>query len=218
MLFDHPGSLAAIYASSNVANGAEHRTLDRLASRQPTPVAPSRPPLSQHPRFVSGNGPCPSLHQPRHRHATPTNLASVTATNQPVESLVHTFPCQHIGRAFQHLEQRFSARRPWARNGRLMGTARRKCKSAALVGPLSWCFLERMTRFELATLTLAKVRLTVRAVRLLLRSTPQSTNRPGNPSGPSRSYTGLPSRCPGPLRRDPADQFDSNAAKPWGDG
>ncbi len=38
---------------------------------------------------------------------------------------------------------------PWARN-------HRKCSSAALEGPLTWCFLERMTRFELATLTLAK--------------------------------------------------------------
>ncbi len=46
--------------------------------------------------------------------------------------------------------------RPWARNGHLMGTNLRKRKPAAPVGPLTWCFLERMTRFELATLTLAR--------------------------------------------------------------
>ena len=34
--------------------------------------------------------------------------------------------------------------------------ASRKRKSAAFTGPLTWCFLERMTRFELATLTLAR--------------------------------------------------------------
>jgi len=33
--------------------------------------------------------------------------------------------------------------------------ASRKRKPAAPVGPLTWCCLERMTRFELATLTLA---------------------------------------------------------------
>ena len=59
----------------------------------------------------------------------------------------------------------------WASDGH----RRRKRKSAARTGPLTWCLLERMTRFELATLTLAKnVTVTVRTVRLLLRSAPQS--------------------------------------------
>jgi len=62
-------------------------------------------------------------------------------------------------------------------HGHAMGISwahHRKRKPAALVGALSWCFLERMTRFELATLTLAKVVVTVRTVRLVLRSAPQS--------------------------------------------
>ncbi len=41
--------------------------------------------------------------------------------------------------------------------GMSWGTHHRKRKPAALVGPLTWCFLERMTRFELATLTLARL-------------------------------------------------------------
>ena len=60
-----------------------------------------------------------------------------------------------------------------------MGTASRKRKPAALVGPLTWCFLERMTRFELATLTSAKVMTTVRTVRLTRCSTPQSAKLSG---------------------------------------
>ena len=58
----------------------------------------------------------------------------------------------------------------WASDGH----RRRKRKSAARTGPLTWCLLERMTRFELATLTLAKVVVTVRTVRLVPRSIPQS--------------------------------------------
>ena len=56
-----------------------------------------------------------------------------------------------------------------------MGTNHRKRKPAALVGPLTWCLLERMTRFELATLTLAKKKKgcgSVRSVRLFRQSRP----------------------------------------------
>ncbi len=51
---------------------------------------------------------------------------------------------------------------------------------SAPAGALTWCYLERMTRFELATLTLAKkkVMTTVRTVRPVPCSTPQS----GKPS------------------------------------
>ena len=83
----------------------------------------------------------------------------------------------------------------WASDGH----RRRKRKSAARTGPLTWCFCERMTRFELATLTLATLwEASVQSVYCgAVSHSPQ--NRPGNPSSPSSSYTGLPShaRYPG---------------------
>ena len=69
------------------------------------------------------------------------------------------------------------------RVGKSVGTWAENADQRPNIGPLTWCLLERMTRFELATLTLAKkkVVVTVRTVRLLRCSTPQS----GKPSGKS---------------------------------
>ncbi len=66
---------------------------------------------------------------------------------------------------------------------------------SAPAGALTWCFLERMTRFELATLTLARLwSPSVQSVYCCaVPHSPQ--NRPGNPSRPSSSYTGLPSHA-----------------------
>ena len=79
--------------------------------------------------------------------------------------------------------------------------------------------LERMTRFELATLTLATLRSpSAQSVQCAAVShSPQ--NRPGNPSSPSSSYTGLPSsrsEASDESRHGTPSNSDSIAAMPWG--
>ena len=73
----------------------------------------------------------------------------------------------------------------------------RKTQASGPIGPLSWCFLERMTRFELATLTLARwwspsVQ-SVYCAAAIHSPENRPENRPGNPSRPSGPCTGLPS-------------------------
>ena len=81
------------------------------------------------------------------------------------------------------------------RVGKSVGTWAENADQRPNIGPLTWCFLERMTRFELATLTLAKKRLWSPSVQSVycaaVLHSPE--NRPGNPSSPSSSYTALPS-------------------------
>ena len=88
--------------------------------------------------------------------------------------------------------------------------------SAAHKRPLTWCLLERMTRFELATLTLARLwSPSVQSVYCCaVLHSPQ--NRPGNPSDPSSSYTALPSRSKSSEKVDTPRKSDSIAAMTWG--
>ena len=73
-----------------------------------------------------------------------------------------------------------------------------------------------MTRFELATLTLARLwSPSVQSVYCCaVLHSPQ--NRPGNPYDPSSSYTALPSRSKSSEKVDTPRKSDSIAAMTWG--